>query len=185
MGATLELPAQTKERLAQLRDLSVKAEDGDKDARKELKELLRESSPEVIVRASDVGRRAQHMLIGAVGGGDPLTEYALSARLDMLRAEIGGENLTPLEVLLTEQVVSCWLWLQLLDAFLSGQFGRDFPAGHKRVGMLYLLRLVRFQESAQRRFLAAIKALAQVRKLQANTLAVQYNTQINMGPPPT
>jgi hypothetical protein len=51
--------------------------------------------------------------------------------------------------------------------------------------MLYLLRLVRFQESAQRRFLAAIKALAQVRKLQANTLAVQYNTQINMGPPPT
>jgi hypothetical protein len=101
VGATLELPAQTKERLAQLRDLSVKAEDGDKDARKELKELLRESSPEVIVRASDVGRRAQHMLIGAVGGGDPLTEYALSARLDMLRAEIGGENLTPLEVLLT------------------------------------------------------------------------------------
>jgi hypothetical protein len=60
VGATLELPAQTKERLAQLRDLSVKAEDGDKDARKELKELLRESSPEVIVRASDVGRRAAH-----------------------------------------------------------------------------------------------------------------------------
>ncbi len=181
MDATLELPAETKERLAELRALSAKAEDGDKDARKELKVRLRESSPEVIVRASDVGRRAQHMLIGAVGCGDPLTEYALSARLDMIRAEVVGENPTPLEVLLTEQVVSCWLWLQLLDAFLSGQFQRDFPAGHQRVGMPHLLRLVRFQESAQRRFLAAIKTLAQVRKLQANTPGIQLNTQINVG----
>jgi hypothetical protein len=36
------------------------------------------------------------------------------------------------------------------------------------------------QESANRRYLAAIKALAQVKKLQANTPAVQYNTQINV-----
>jgi hypothetical protein len=100
----------------------------------------------------------KHMLIGAVGCGDPLTEYALSARLDMMRAEIVGENPTPLEALLTEQVVSCRLWLQLLDTFLSGQFQREFPAGRKRVGMPHLLKLVRFQESAQRRFLAAIKA---------------------------
>jgi hypothetical protein len=49
------------------------------------------------------------MLITTVAGGDPLTEYALSGRLDMLREEIAGEEPTPLEVLLTEQVVSCWM----------------------------------------------------------------------------
>jgi hypothetical protein len=116
-----------------------------------------------------------------VGGADPLTEYALSARLDMMRADIGGESPTPLEVLLTEQVVSCWLWLQLLDAFLSSQFRRNFPASHKRVGMAYLLKLVRFQESAERRFLAAIKTLAQVRKLQATTPGIQIKARINLG----
>jgi hypothetical protein len=41
--------------------------------------------------------------------------------------------------------------------------------------------MVKIQESVNRRYLAAIKTLAQVRKLQANTLAVQVNTQINIG----
>jgi hypothetical protein len=76
----------------------------------------------VIARASGVSRRAQHMLIETASGGSELTQYALSRRLDVMREEIAGDNPTPLEVLLTEQVVSCWLWLTLLDALNSGQF---------------------------------------------------------------
>jgi hypothetical protein len=37
-----------------------------------------------------------------------------------------------------------------------------------------------WQESANRRFLCAIRELARVRKLQNNTPAVQFNTQINL-----
>jgi hypothetical protein len=77
-----QLPAEVQERLEVLRKLSKKAEAGDEDARKELKQAVRESSPAVIARASDVGRKAQHLLIQSASGGDLLIEYALSGRLD-------------------------------------------------------------------------------------------------------
>ena len=43
-----------------------------------------------------------------------------------------------------------------------------------------MLQMMKLQESANRRYLAAIKTLAQVQKLQANTPGVQYNMQINL-----
>ena len=52
----LELPKDVKDRLGELRTLSQRVEDGDKSARKELRKALRESAPEVISRASDIGR---------------------------------------------------------------------------------------------------------------------------------
>ena len=175
-----QLPSEVKERLEELRALSDKAEEGDKDARRQLRELLRESGPEVVARASDVGRRAQHMLIELIAAREPLMESALSGRLDLMREEVAGDNPTPLEVLLTEQVVSCWLWLQVLDALMSAQYRRNLPEGAKRSSPSYLLKQLKIQESAHRRFLSSAQALARVRKLQTNTPAVQVNTQINV-----
>lgn len=176
-----QLPPEVKERLDELRALSDKAEDGDKDARRELRELLRESGPEVIARASDVGRRGQHMLIDLIAAREPLMELALSGRLDMMREEVAGQNPTPLETLLTEQVVSCWLWLEVFDALMSAQFQRKLPEGVKRSSPSYLLKMLKIQESAHRRFLSSVQALARVRKLQANTPPAVYNTQVNIG----
>ncbi len=68
--------------------------------------MVRASSPEVIGRACDVGRGAGRTLAHTAAGGDPLTEEALYAKLDTMRAGIAGEDPTPLEVLLTERVVS-------------------------------------------------------------------------------
>ena len=175
-----QLAPDVQERLNELRDLSEKAGGGDKEARRELKQRLQESSPAVVARASDVSRRAQHMLIGTVAAGNPLTELALSGRLDMLREEIAGEEPTPLEVLLTEQVVSCWLWLQLLDALMSAQYLTKLPDGVKRSPPSYIRHMLKVEESAHRRFLASIQTLARVRKLQANTPGIQVNTQINL-----
>ena len=175
----LELPADVQERLNELRDLSEKAEAGDKDARRELKQAVRDSAPEVIARASDVSRRAQHMLIGTAAAGDPLTELAMSGRLDVMREEIAGDNPSPLEVLLTEQVVSCWLWLTLLGVLMSAQFMTKLPDGAKRVAPSYLRHMLKVEESAHRRFISSVQALARVRKLQAG-VNVQYNTQINV-----
>lgn len=172
------LAAEVKESLEDLRELSAKAEVGDEGAREELRRKLVEASPAVIARASDVGRRAQHMLIGTVAAGDPLTEYALSGRLDMLRAEIAGENPSPLEALLAERVVACWMLVELFDALMAAQLRRE---SDKRLPLFHTLKMVKWQESANRRYLAAIRELARVRKLQANTPAVQYNTQTNLG----
>ena len=172
-----QLPAEVQESLEMLRELSTKAEAGDTGARKDLKRKLREASPDVIARASDVGRKAQHVLIRAAAGGDPLTEYALSGRLDIMREEIAGENPTPLEVLLTERVVSCWMLVELFDVLMAGQFR---IGTEQRVPPSYLKHMIRWQESATRRYLAAIRELARVRKLQAGVPAVQVNTQVNV-----
>jgi hypothetical protein len=145
-----QLPADVQERLDELRDLSEKAEAGDKDARRQLKQAVRESAPEVIARASDVSRRAQHMLIETAAGGSELAQYALSGRLDVMREEIAGDNPTPLEVLLTEQVVSGWLWLTLLDALNSAQFWK-----RARAKSVYLPRTFGTWSSCRRAHIVA------------------------------
>ena len=176
----LELSDETKARLGELESLSQKAEAGDKEARKELRRLIRSSSPEVIERASDIGRKAGRMLARTAAGGDLLVQEALYAKLDTMRQEVAGESPTPLEVLLTERVVSLWMLTALLEILLAGQYQRGAAVDGKRVSPSYIIQQSRILESASRRYLAAIRELARVRKLQANTPAVQFNTQINV-----
>ena len=176
----LELSEETRDRLAELRAVSEKAEAGDKEARKELRRLVRSSSPEVIGRASDIGRRAGRTLVGTAAGGDPLTEEALYAKLGAMRTEIAGEDPTPLEVLLTERVVLLWMFTSLLEVLMATQYRKDVGDGSERLSPAYLLQQSRILESATRRYLAAVRELARVRKLQANTPAVQQNVQINL-----
>jgi hypothetical protein len=167
-----------KDRLGELRILSERVEDGDKNARKELRKALRESAPEVISRASDIGRRGRWVLIKTIAR-DPLTEEALVARLDLMRAEVAGPDPSPLEVLLTERICSLWLLIEVLECLVSAQLSSDLPK-EQRTGMSFLRDILKWQESASRRYLAALKTLAQVRKLQSNTPSIQYNTQINL-----
>ena len=178
MPGALELSEDARTRMRELRDLSERAEGGDEEARKELRRLVRSSSPEVIGRASDIGRTAGRMAARTAAGGDPLLEEALFARLDALRREIAGENPTPLEVLLTERVVACWMLVELFEVLTVAQLSRE--GGH-RVPISHTLQMVKWQESANRRYLAAIRELARVRKLQANAPSIQHNTQINLG----
>jgi hypothetical protein len=175
----IELPEETKQRLKELRALSKAAEGGDEEAKRELKEALLESSPAVITRASDVGRMAAHLLIDTAAAKDPLIKGALSARMDLLRAEIAGENPTPLESLLTERVVACWLWVEVFEAIISPQL---WTGGSAQLLPLPVLRhYLHWQELAHKRYLASIRELARVRRLQSNTPGIQYNQQINIG----
>jgi hypothetical protein len=177
-----QLPVDVRESLEELRALSRKAEGGGAEgaeARKELRRKLREASPAVVARASDLGRKSQHLLIESASGGEALTELALSGRLDMMREEIAGENPTPLEVLLTERVVSCWLLVELFDRLMASQLWKGTPKD-QRVTERELRYYLRWQESANARFLAAVRELARVRKLEATAPPVQVNTQVNV-----
>jgi hypothetical protein len=176
----LELSKETKDRLAELQALSKKAEAGDKEARKELRLMVRTSSAEVIGRASDVGRRAGQTLARTASGGDPLIEEALYAKLDAMRAEIAGEDPTPLEVLLTERVVSLWMFTTLLELVLATQYRRSVDDARERLSSSYILQQSRILESATRRYLAAIRELARVRKLEATAPPIHLNTQVNV-----
>jgi len=174
----LELPKDVKDRLGELRTLSERVEDGDQSARKELRKALRESTPEVISRASDIGRRGQWVLIKTIAANDPLTEEALMARLDLMRAEVAGPDPSPLEVLLTERICSLWLLIEALEMLVNVQLLADLPR-EQRVPISFLQHVFKRQESANRHFLLGIRELARVRKLQSNTPGIQYNTQIN------
>ena len=111
---------------------------------------------------------------------DPLTEEALVARLDLIRAEVAGPEPSPLEVLLTERICSLWLLIEVLEMLVSAQMLAELPP-EQRCPTSYLQHIFKWQESANRRFLSAMRELARVRKLQKNNLAVQFNTQINLG----
>jgi hypothetical protein len=162
----LELSEETRDRLAELRALSDRADAGDKEARRKLRLMVRASSAEVVGRASDVGRRAGRVLARSAAGGDPLAEEALCAKLDLMRAEIAGEDPMPLEVLLTERVVSLWMLTTLLETLLAGQYRRNAGDGFERLPPAYLIQQSRILESATRRYFAAIRELARVRKLR-------------------
>ena len=166
MNGELELSEETRDRMAELRVLSDRAEAGDKEARRKLRLMVRASSAEVVGRASDVGRRTGRVLARSAAGGDPLAEEALCAKLDLMRAEIAGEDPTPLEVLLTERVVCLWMFTTLLEILLAGQYRRDAGDGLKRLSPPYLIQQSQILESATRRYFAAIRELARVRKLQ-------------------
>jgi len=167
----LELSEEARGRLAELRSLSDRAEAGDKRARKDLRARVRASSEEVIGRASDIGRKMGQTLAHTASGGDPLTEEALYAKLDLMRAEIAGEDLTLMEALLTERVGALWMLTTLLEALVATQYRRDVGEGPERLSPSYLIQQSRILESATKRYLAAIKELARVRKLLARVPA--------------
>ncbi len=167
----------TQERITELRALSERAEGGDKAARRELRRAVRESAPEVVARCSDIARTYRRFLAKTASGKDPLVEEAFVRRAELLAAEVAGENASPLEVLLAERIASLWALTELQEALMSAYYGGNA----KNVPPSSIVQMAKLQESTNRRFLAAIKTLAQVRKLQAGTPAAVFNTQINLG----
>lgn len=156
--------------LKELRTLSARVEEGDKEARKELRQILEGSSSQLNAETANFTRRAEWMMVKTVSAGEPLMEEALTVRLERMRAEIAGETPTMLEALLAERVVACWLLVELLEALVGAQLSPDNK--DRRVPMSFLKHAIKWQESAHRRYLSAIKTLVQIRKLGP---AVQIN----------
>ncbi len=171
---TPALPEETRLALRKLRDLSDRAEDGDGEARGELRRLVASASPDVIAEASSFARRGERLLARTLAGGEPLMEEALIARLQMMSREIGGLDPTPLERLLAERVVACWLLVKVLEELMATQLDRENK--EHRIPYSSLGTVIKWQDSAHRRYLSAIKTLAQVRRLQRGS-----SLQINVG----
>jgi hypothetical protein len=169
----LELPDGTQERIQELQALSDKAEDGEVDARRELRRIVRESSPEVIAKCSEYIHTYRSILAKTASGGNPLKQEVMVQRSRLLALALAGEDPTPLEVLLSERVASLWVLVELQEMlgavwYSKGNISRPSPA--------YMLQMVRLQESAHRRYLAAIKTLAQVQKMRGPS-----RVQVNIG----
>jgi hypothetical protein len=154
----LELTDGQRERIKELQALADEAEGGDREARGRLRRELRDSAPEVIARCSDTATSYRGLLAKTASGGNKLVQDAIVERSRLVALELAGEDPTPLEVLLSERVASLWVLVELQEAlnsaWYSGQTkGQTSPA--------FLLQMARLQESAHRRYLQAIKTLAQ------------------------
>ena len=104
---------------------------------------------------------------------EPLNQEVMAERARLLALELAGHNPTPLEVLLSERVASLWVLVELQEMLGAAWYNREIE---KRPSPAYMLQMVRLQESAHRRYLAAIKTLAQVQKMRGPA-----RVQVNIG----
>lgn len=88
------------------------------------------------------------------------TKEAVKRGAELLKAELGFENASPLERLLIEQAVLCHIRLGMVEHSYSRQLSGSY---HFNVGAHWEMRLT----LAQRRYMKAITTLAKVRSLLA------------------
>jgi hypothetical protein len=167
-----ETPAQAgPKKHEELLALTDRAQKGDKSALPGLRELLKESAL-VDALGGDLAKQAQLTLINKFSGQNLLFKESLTRKLDLLREELAGPNVTPLERLLVERIVACWLHLHHLEIAYANKESMSLELGS------YYQRSI---SSAQKRYLAAIKTLALVRKLAVPVLQVNIaKKQVNV-----
>jgi hypothetical protein len=118
---------------------------------------------------------AERSLIAALAGKDLVSKEAVTSKVERLRAELGGPNPSPIERLLVERIVACWLQVQ--DADIRYAQAKDLPP---KTADYYQKRM----NHAHKRYLSALKTLAVVRKLAVPVMQVNIGKkQVNVAGP--
>ncbi len=140
-----------------LNGLLRKAASGDKSA---LPALRAELTDDMWRQMGDAVFQAQHALITLYTGKNALAAEAMERRLSQMRESLTGPAPTPLDRLLAERIATCWLDVNQAERA---------AAYHFQEGGLIVLGdyLQRRLDGAHRRYLSAIRTLAQVRRLPA------------------
>ena len=154
-----------------LAELVQRAQQGDVAALPLLREAL-EGDPSLWQEYGDLAAQAQEAWLQLLAGTDYLLAEAVRLKLAALRQELSVEGASPLEKLLIERVIACWLQTCYSDSVYAQAKG---PSSTPSVRQ----ELMKRQDSSQRRYLAAIKQLALVRKLLKPALSP---LQLALGP---
>ncbi len=145
-----------------------RCEQGDDTALSEARELF-DRSPELWDEVGDLALQAERALVKGISGENALLKDALYRKLEVLRVELSGPSASALDRLLVERVVACWLQVYGADALYA-----------QNLGKLTLKRsefFQRRQDRAHRRYLSAIRTLAQVRRLLLPPVQVNIGAQ--------
>ena len=136
--------------------------------------------PSVWDSYGDLAAAAETAVVDLWSADSTAKKEGLRRRLAVMRAELAGPEASPLERLLAERVVACWLLSYQAD-FAYGQAVKDLPASEAEPYQ-------RRQDRAARQYLKALRSLAEVRRLLVPTLQVniakrQVNIagQVNLG----
>jgi len=174
VSATKAIADTKQDEVTELVALAQRAQKGDRSALPALREFLQDSLA-VEGFGGNLARHAQNAIIGRFCGENLLIKEALLRKVELLRDEMAGPSPTPVEQLLVERVVTCWLHAYFLEYALANSDGLT-----SRVELL----LQRSLDSAHRRYLSALKSHAQVRRLAVPVLQVNIaRKQINVTVP--
>jgi hypothetical protein len=147
-------PAAQVQKLA---ELVRRAEQGDTSVLPALRKAL-EDDASLWAEYGDLALQAQESWLNLLAGKNLMLLESVRQKMKDLREELGGGKPSPLEMLLVERIVACWLQTHFADTLYAQAKGPNCTPG-------VLRELMKRQESSQRRYLAAIKQLALVRKL--------------------
>jgi hypothetical protein len=153
--ANAETPAIPPEvlRSEALKILVDHANQGSKSALAKLRELMNKC-PEIWIHLGDLSKHAELAWTDLIAGGDHLIMESVKKYVERLKSELAGPEPSPIERLLAEQAALTWLASRQAEAAAA-------KPGPSSLGEAKM-RLKR-AESAQRRYLASLKALEELR----------------------
>ncbi len=159
--------------LATMSKMLGRAEEGDKEALSTLKELF-DKNPRLWEEYGNLALQAELALVAMAAGDNHLQREAMQRKLTAMKEDLAGPKPTPLDRLLAERVATCWFQVQYADAACAQMTngGVTFEQGD------YYQRR---QDRAHRRYLSAVRTLAQVRRLLMPAMQVNIGArQVNL-----
>jgi hypothetical protein len=154
--------------------LLAQAERGDASVLPALRTYL-DQTPELWQSVGDLSYQAQAALIERASGANLLLQESLGRQLEAMRQELSGPAPTPLERLLVDRIVLCWLRVSIAEV-LEAQAPPDRSPRQAESSQTQIDR-------AHRRFVEASKAWAQVRRLLSPVVQVNIaKQQVNVAP---
>ena len=143
---------------------------GDKKAEAQALAILRRYPDEFLIGYGNP-RRA---VVELIAGNSPITEHMIEHEYNLKLKEIAGPHPSPLEKILAERIVVCRMQLAFWET--------DYAAASAK-GMLLAVGTYKQKrlDRAYARLLAAVKALAQIRRLGLPTVQVNIGQHQNIG----
>lgn len=168
-------PEKRRELIDELTEHITRVHDGDENAIADMEKSL-EAIPSIARKWGNLNLWVERGFLERATGGTPIEKKSVTVTLEKMREELAGPNPSPLELLGAERVASCWLQLHYGELIYEQQLGTlsvDMDTYHQK-------RLDRLH----RRYLSAMRSLAQVRKLLKPKIAqinLAEKQQINTG----
>jgi hypothetical protein len=169
MGEQIEVNAVGMDKYKKLNEL-VKNTHKENPKADDITELRRffDDDPELWRTTGNMARRTLDHLLRTYYSQSAYVRECVSRRIKEMREELAYEESHPLEQILIEQILVCWVNLYVLEINSATKLCESHST---ETGLYWDKRLT----GAQRRFGRASETLARVRKLSRNTPALQFN----------
>ena len=145
----------------ELQALVACAEGGDEEAVQELRSFLANGT-EQLSRMDWSKNVERHLLMST---GNSATTELIPHELNQIKKDLAGASPSPMERLIVDRIAVSWLHLHLVETRYANRARERMPFREEE----YYQKLI---DRTQRRYLAAIKSLAQVRRLLRPEIAM-------------